>query len=174
MSDVGVGDGGITFDDVVSGGHAITTVAEVMEIFGLLGETLGPWVSPVGWLLEFAEMIIHMVQAFETEQRGAGYRGTSYGMLYGALGMGTPSHTCESDQGDDQTKLDQDSWDKGASEGMSKMGDTASRNRVMVRIAYDGGHPQTTLNYIFQALCKSSDDDILAKAYDSLPWPGPA
>lgn len=37
----------ITADDIITGAHALTTAAEVAEIFGHLPETLGVWVEPI-------------------------------------------------------------------------------------------------------------------------------
>src|SRR6516162_4122576 len=84
----------VTADDILNGAHALTTAAEVSEIFGTLPESLGAWVEPVGGVLNVIGMVVNTIQALETEERGAGYRGTAYGLVYGALGMGTPSATC--------------------------------------------------------------------------------
>jgi hypothetical protein len=163
----------VTPEDIMNGAHALTTAGELLEIFGQLPESLGAWVEPVGGVLQVITMVVNVIKALETEERGAGYRGTAYGLVYGALGMGTPSATCSGSlQGADQDKLDQDAFDKGASEAASSMGDTVSRNRVLVRIAKDGD-PGTTVNSLYQALCASSDDGALAQAYSSLPWPAP-
>src|SRR5215471_1972223 len=119
-------------------------------------------------------MVANAIKAMETEERGAGYRGTADGTVYGALGKGTPSATCSGSLGgEDQDKLDQDAFDKGAREAASSMSDTVSRNRVLVRIAKDGGDPGVTVNRLYQALCASSDDRQLAQAYSSLSWPDP-
>ena len=164
----------VTAEDIMNGAHALTTGGEVLEIFGQLPESLGAWVEPVGGVLQVITMVVNVIKALETEERGAGYRGTAYGLVYGALGMGTPSATCSGSlQGADQDKLDQDAFDKGASEAASSMGDTVSRNRVLVRIAKDGGDAGVTVNSLYQALCTSSDDKDLARAYSSLPWPNP-
>lgn len=167
-------DSGVSAEDIMTGAHALTTTAEVIEIFGVLPETLAVWVEPIGGVLEVIEMVTNVIKAMETEERGAGYRGTAYGTVYGALGKGTPSATCSGSLGgEDQDKLDQAAFDKGASEAASRMSDTVSRNRVLVRIAKDGGDPRVTVNNIYQALCANSDDDQLAKAYSSLSWPDP-
>ena len=164
----------VTADDILNGAHALTTAAEVLEIFGTLPESLGAWVEPVGGVLNVIGMVVNTIQALETEERGAGYRGTAYGLVYGALGMGTPSATCSGSlKGADQDKLDQDAFDKGASQAANSIGDTVSRNRVLVRIAKDGGDPGVTVNNLYQALCAGSDDQALAAAYTSLPWPNP-
>ncbi len=163
----------VTADDILNGAHALTTAGEVLEIFGTLPESLGAWVEPVGGVLQIVSMVVNTLEALETEERGAGYRGTAYGLVYGALGMGTPSATCAGSlKGADQDKLDQDAFDKGASQAASSMSDTVSRNRVLVRIAKDGGDPSITVNSLYQALC-GSDDKELAAAYSSLPWPNP-
>jgi hypothetical protein len=164
----------VTADDILNGAHALTTAAEVLEIFGTLPESLGAWVEPVGGVLQVISMVTNTIQALEVEERGAGYRGTAYGLVYGALGMGTPSATCSgSGQGAGQDQLDQAAFDKGASDAASSMGDIVSRNRVLVRIAKDGGDPRISVNTLYQALCASSDDGPLAQAYSSLPWPAP-
>lgn len=164
----------ITADDILHGAKAIQTLAEAMEIFGKFPESLAPWVEPIGGVIDVIEMVINVIKAMETEERGAGYRGAAYGTVYAALGMGTPSATCSGSlMGADQDRLDQEAFDKAASEAAATMSDAVSRNRVLVRIAKDGGDPGTTVNNIYQALCASSDDSQLAQAYASLPWPGP-
>jgi hypothetical protein len=163
----------ITADDIITGAHALTTVAELAEIFGQLPETLGVWVEPIDGVILIVDMVFNVIKALETQERGAGYRGTAYGTVYGALGMGVPSATCSgSDSGAEQDQLNQKAFDEGASEAYGKMSDTVSRNRVLVRIAHDGD-PGTTVTNIYQHLCSESDDHALAMAYSSLPWPGP-
>src|SRR5690242_11647590 len=102
---------------IETGQLVVHSVAELTEIFGVLPEALGAWVEPVSGVVMVVEMVINVIKAMETEERGAGHRGTAYGMMYGALGMGVPQHTCQgSDQGPDQDKLDTDAWNKGATE----------------------------------------------------------
>jgi hypothetical protein len=71
----------VTAEDIMNGAHALTTAGEVLEIFGTLPETLGVWVEPVGGVLQVITMVVNVVKALETEERGAGYRGTAYGSL---------------------------------------------------------------------------------------------
>lgn len=138
-----------------------------------LPPALAEW-TPVGWFLVPIESAYYTIKAMEVEERGAGYRGLAYGMMYGALGMGTPSHTvAESDSGAEQQRISQEAWNKGASEGAASMYDPVNRNHMIVRIASDGNDPHKTLNLVFQELCRGSDDRRLAEAYDSLSWPGP-
>ena len=174
MSDDDSGNEQVSPDDIMNGAHALTTAGEVLEIFGQLPETLGAWVEPIGGVLQVITAVINVIKAMETEERGAGYRGTAYGLVYGALAMGAPSATCSGSlQGADQDTLDQQAFDQGASEAAGQMSDTVSRNRVLVRIAKDGGDPSVTVNGLYQALCAGSDDTQLAQAYSSLSWPNP-
>lgn len=164
---------GITVDDIMNGAHVLSTAAELAEIFGKVPEALGAWVEPIGGIITVIDMIINVIKALETEERGAGYRGTAYGTVYGALGMGTPSVTCSGSlQGHDRDELDQKAFDQGASESASLMSNAVNKNRVLVRIAVDGD-PGTTVNKIYQQLCADSDDHQLAQAYENLSWPGP-
>ncbi len=168
----------VSADDIMDGAHVVSTVAELLEIFGKFpdfAEALAPWAEPVGGVLAVVTSVIETIKAMETEERGAGYRGTAYGLVYGALGMGTPSATCSGSLGGpDQDKLDQDAFNKGASEGAAKgAGDPVTHNRILVRIAKDGGDPAPTVNALYQALCAISDDNQLAQAYSSLGWPTP-
>jgi hypothetical protein len=164
---------GITVDDIINGAHALTTAADVAEIFGKIPETLGVWVEPIDGVILIIDMVFNVIKALGTQERGAGYRGTAYGTVYGALGMGVPSATCSgSDSGADQDQLNQKAFDEGASEAYGKMNDTVSMNRVLVRVAMDGD-PGTTVTKIYQHLCSESDDKSLADAYSPLPWPGP-
>jgi hypothetical protein len=164
----------VTADDILLGLHALSTAGELLEIFGKFPEALEDWVQPVGGVLMVISMLINTIAALETEERGAGYRGTAYGLVYGALGMGTPSATCSGSLGGaDQDTLNQDAFNKAASEAANQMSDTVSRNRVLVRIEKDLGDPGVTVNCLYQALCANSDDTQLAAAYSSLPWPNP-
>ena len=154
----------------------LTTVEQVAELFGQLPEALAEW-TPFGWFTVPIESTYHVIKAMDTQERGAGYRGLAYGMMYGALGMGTPSHTVQlSESGEEERQLSQDAWNKGAAEGASAMADVVNRNHLISRIAADGHDPHRTLNEIFQELCWGSGDDGgagLAAVYDNLPWPGP-
>jgi hypothetical protein len=62
---------------------------------------------------------------------------------------------------------------QGRQSGSQQHGRHVSGNRVLVRIAKDGGDPGVTVNSLYQALCAGSDDQALAAAYSSLPWPNP-
>jgi hypothetical protein len=169
----------VSADDIINGAHVVTTVAELLDIFGKFpqfAESLAPFAEPAGGILVVITSVIQVIKAMGTEERGAGYRGTAYGLVYGALGMGTPSATCSgSDNGPDQDKLNQDAFNKGASEGAAKgSGDPITHNRILCRIALAKNDPQPTVVAIYQALCAGSDDKALSDAYsDALSWPAP-
>jgi hypothetical protein len=171
----GAADGhGVTAEDIMNGSHALLTAAELLELFGTCPEALAVWVEPIDGVITIIEMVYNTIKAMETEERGAGFRGTAYGTVYGALGMGVPSAMCSgSIKGHEQDQLDQKAFDEGAREAVSKVSDAVSKNRVIVRIAQDGNDPGKTVNAIYQHLCSESGDRELAMAYDNLAWPGP-
>jgi hypothetical protein len=168
----------VSADDIISGAHVVSTVAELLEIFGKFpqfAESLAPFAEPVDGVLAVLESIIQTIKAMGTEERGAGYRGTAYGLVYGALGMGTPSASCSGSLGGlDQDTLNQNAFNSGASQGAAKgSNDSVTHNRILVRAAMNNGDPQPTVNAIYQAVCAASDDHQLAEAYPNLNWPQP-
>jgi hypothetical protein len=124
-------------------------------------------------------MIVQVVKALETEERGCEYRGWCYGVLYGALNMGSPPEPTFANSlgGPDQDVLDRNSWRSGVATATKQLADGAAgnalRNRLLFQVAVNGGDARTTLQALYQAACDQSDDWQLAKGYDHLNWPEP-
>ncbi len=166
-------------DEIETGKVILHSVAELTEQFGdLLPEAIGAlaeWAGPISAIVGVIEMIYETIKASGEEQQGAGYRGIAYGTVWAALDMGVPHHTCSgSTKGPEEDQLDTDAWNKGAGEAAAKVqSDPVARNRVVIRIAHEGGDPGRTVNAIFQELCVKGDNHLLAQLYPSLSWPGP-
>jgi hypothetical protein len=66
LVDASAGNGGgagtgqtITADDIITWAHALTTAAEVAEIFGHIPETLGVWVEPIDGVILVIDMVFN-------------------------------------------------------------------------------------------------------------------
>ena len=127
-------------------------------------------------------MLLQVIKAIETEERGASMRSWCYTVVYDAMGMGEPPEPTfiGSLQGPDQDALDQKWWDESRTQAQEQLADgqsgTALRNRVLLLIAKCGGQPATAVTELWAAACRKSGDDGnagLLAAYPSLGWPDP-
>ncbi len=157
-------------------------VADVKEAVGLVEafkDALEGELDPAEWVEKWFEMLLVVIKAIETEERGCYMRGWCYAVLYSALDMGTPPEPtfANSLQGADQDTLDRQNWDEGVSSAQKQLADGANgismRNRVLLRVARDGSRPNVTLDALWQAACEHTDDTQLARAYEHLGWPAP-
>lgn len=164
---------------LLNGDEEIANVLDALELVKTFGETLAGEVSPVGWVMQWIEAVLQVVKAMETEERGCKLRGWCYAVLYGALDMGIPPEPTFSGSlgGTDQDELDKSSWRDGVAAAQRQLANGKNgvmlRNRVLLRVARDGGQPATTLNAMWLATCEKTEDSQLAKAYPSLDWPQP-
>jgi hypothetical protein len=161
------------------GDEEIANVGEAMGLMDAFTEALEGEINPLELVKMVFEMGLQGVKAMATEQRGGELRGWCYGVLYGALDMGSPPEPTfrGSLQGPDQDELDRSSWREGVSAAQHQLADgkegRALRNKVLLRVARDGGQPATTLNAMWQATCEKTEDTQLARAYPNLSWPQP-
>jgi len=150
-----------------------------MELAQTLTEAVAGEIDPKAWVEQVLNAVLHLWKAVETEERGCFLRGWCYGALYGALDMGEPRlpNFSGSLGGPEQDDLDRAKWLEGVSQAGTDLADgtagVALRNKILLRIAVDGGHPGTTLRRTWQAACDAADDQALAQAYDALSWPEP-
>lgn len=166
--------------DILEGHETLETLEKAVELLkGIAGdaealESVSEGIEPVGAILMVIGMVWNTIKAMETEERGCGMRGWCYGIMYAAMDMGTPSGNCSGSlQGDDQDTLDNQAFNQGAADGAAQGADPKVRNRLLLRIAKDGGDPGTTLSALWQNACENAEESQLAEAYGSLPWPGP-
>ncbi len=164
---------------LMNGDDKIADVTEALGLIDTLKDAIEGELDPAEWVKKWVEMVIQVIKAMETEERGAYMRGWCYTVLYSALDMGVPPEPrfANSLRGPDQDALDQQYWDQGVSEGTTQMSNAQDgvklRNRVLLRIAQDGNQPNVTLDALWQAACAHTDDHLLAQAYEHLSWPGP-
>jgi hypothetical protein len=167
---------------ILSGVHKIADVAEAAAyVAGDAGEAVLGAIEPVNVILLAIELFTQVIKATETEEHGCKMRGWCYAALYGALNMGTPPEPTfqGSLAGPEQDQLDQQWWDQGVAEGQQDLANGTNgvtlSNKLLLRVAYDGNNPATTLNGLWQACCAQSEVDgqQLAAAYPSLNWPQP-
>ncbi len=127
-------------------------------------------------------MLLAVVKAIETEQRGARMRSWCYTVVYDAMGLGSPPEPTfsGSDGGPDQDALDQQWWDDARKQAEGQLADgqngTALRNRVLLVIAKCGGDPSSAVTELRAAACRNSGDDGqagLLAVYPQLSWPSP-
>lgn len=165
--------------EVLDGIHRIVDVAEAAGyLAGDAGELALEAIEPVSVVLLAIELFTKVIQAMETEERGCSMRGWCYGVLYGALNIGSlPEPTFQGSLGGpDQDQLDQQAWDEGVTEAQQELASGADgvalSNKLLLRVAHDGD-PATTVNGLWQACCAKTDDTQLAAAYPNLSWPQP-
>jgi hypothetical protein len=152
------------------------------ELASAFGEALGGELSPAGWFMQPLKMLLAVIKAIETEQRGARMRSWCYTVVYDAMGMGSPPEPTfsGSQQGPDQDAVDQQWWDDARKQAEGQLADgqngTALRNRVMLVIAKCGGDPSSAVTELWAEACRTSGDDGgagLLATYPQLSWPAP-
>ncbi len=166
---------------LMRGDDRIGDVQEAVGLVDTLREAIEGEIDPTEWVKMWFEMVLSVIKALETEERGAYYRGWCYTVVYGALDLGTPPEPTFSGslRGADQDDLDRQGWRDGVSTAGAQLADGASgtslRNRVLLRVAKNGsGNPQATLREMYIAACEHTDDKDLRRAYeDILGWPQP-
>jgi hypothetical protein len=165
---------------ILDGGERISNLTEAKELYDALKEALEGEINPASWVLQWIKMVLSVLKALETEERGVYYRAWCYSVLYGALDMGTPPtpRFSGSLQGPDQDALDAQNWQQGVSTAQQQLADGADglklRNRTLLRVARNGSDPFATLKEMYAAACDATDDSQLKEAYsESLGWPQP-
>lgn len=151
------------------------------ELAGALEEALKGELSPVAWFMQPVKMLLAVIKATETEERGAKMRSWCYTLVYDALGMGDPPQpTFRTIKGEDQAATDEEWWNEGHQSARAQLDDgqtgVALRNRVLLLIAKCGGDPAKAVTELWAAACQKSGDDEgagLLKTYDNLSWPQP-
>ena len=163
---------------VLHGDKPIADAQEALSLIEAFKDALEGDISPAEWVAKWMDMVLEVVKAVETEERGCYYRGWCYGVLYAVLGMGTPPEPTFSGslQGPDQDALDQQYWKRGVAAAADQLASGSNgvglRNRALLRIAADGGDPAITLKEMYVAACDHTDDQQLKEAYaDILSWP---
>ena len=136
-------------------------------------------ISPVAWFKNAVLMLLNIIKAIQTEERGVSMRAWCYTVVYDAMGMGTsPEPTFSGSlQGPDQDATDQKSWDNSVIQAAQQLGDggngTALRNRVLLLIAKCSADPAQAVTELWANACAASDDSQLLQAYPNLGWPQP-
>jgi hypothetical protein len=127
-------------------------------------------------------MLLAVIKAIQTEERGAAMRSWCYTVTYDALAMGAPPEPSFSGslQGADQDALDKQWWDDARKQAQDQLAEgqsgTALRNRVTLLLAKCAGDPATAVTELWAAACKQSGDDGnagLLAAFPNLSWPQP-
>jgi hypothetical protein len=154
----------------------------LFELASAFGEALKGELSPASWFTQVLKMLLAVIKAIETEERGAAMRSWCYTVTYEAMGMGSPPEPAFSGslRGADQDTLDRDWWNDGRRHAEEQLGDGANgvalHNRVMLLIAKCGGDPGSAVTELWAEACKNSGDDGgagLLAAYPNLSWPKP-
>jgi hypothetical protein len=154
----------------------------LFELATAFGEALKGEVSPISWFTQSLQMLLAVIDALQTEERGAGMRSWCYTVTYDAMAMGSPPEPrfSGSDQGADQDALDQRWWDDAAKQAQQQLADgqsgVALRNRVMLLVAKCGGDPASAVTELWAEACRKSGDDGnrgLLASYPNLSWPQP-
>jgi hypothetical protein len=156
--------------------------AALSELAMAFGEGLKGELSPANWFMQSMKMLLAVIKAIETEERGAAMRSWCYTMVYDAMGMGSTPEPAFSGSlgGPDQDALDQKWWDDARTEAEKQLADgtagVALRNRVTLVIAKCGGDASAAVTELWAAACRKSGDDGnagLLAAFPQLSWPEP-
>ncbi|WP_157083483.1 hypothetical protein [Bradyrhizobium manausense] len=154
----------------------------LFELASAFGEALKGELSPTSWFIQPVKMLLAVIKALQTEERGAAMRSWCYTVAYDAMAMGVPPEPNFSGslQGADQDALDKQWWDDARKQAQDQLADgqggIALRNRVTLLIAKCSGDPATAVTELWAAACKQSGDDGnagLLAAYPNLSWPQP-
>jgi hypothetical protein len=149
------------------------------ELTTAFADALKGDLSPAGWFTQVLKMVLAVVKALETEERGVGMRSWCYTVVYDAMSMGVPPEPTFSGslQGPDQDATDKQWWEDSRKQAQDQLSDgqngVALRNRVLLLIAKCGGDPATAVTEMWAEACRESDDDQLLAAYPQLSWPQP-
>ena len=152
------------------------------ELAGAFEEALTGELSPTSWFIQPLKALLAVLDAIQTEERGAAMRSWCYTVTYDAMGMGDPPEPAFSGslKGADQDALDRQWWDQARDRAHEQLADGASgvalRNQVLLLIAKCGGNPGTAVTELWAAACRKSGDDGAAgllAAYATLDWPQP-
>jgi hypothetical protein len=152
------------------------------ELASAFGEALKGELSPASWFIQPLKMLLEVIRALETEERGAAMRSWCYTVVYDAMGMGEPPQPRfeGSLKGADQDALDRDWWNDARGKAQEQLADgkegVALRNRVLLLIAKCGGAPASAVSELWAASCRKSGDDGnagLLASYPRLGWPEP-
>jgi hypothetical protein len=164
---------------ILNGDESVENLTEAVDLLSAFKDAIEGEINPVDMVEKVIEMVLQVVKAMMTEERGCQVRGWCYGLMYGALDMGNPPEPTFSGSlgGPDQDALDKQAWDAGVSTAQQQLGNgkdgVVLRNKVLLRVAYDGSQPASALNEIWQASCDKTSDKDLKRAYPNLGWPQP-
>jgi hypothetical protein len=166
--------------DFVTGVRTITDETVALAIAVGASEAIIAGFEAVGGILAAVELVWGTIEAMEIKEQIWGAQGWCYGVMGAALGLPDcppPDWTVPGSDDPDpdaQNELNKQAFRQGVSDGRQACGGVAFRNRVLLRIAYDGQNNQTTLNALWQAQCNqmSGGSNILS-LYPALSWPVP-
>lgn len=165
--------------DFVSGARSLADVAAAVSATSEAMDAVAEVVEPAGAVLAAVELVWGTIEAMEIKERIWGAQGWCYGVMGAARGLPEcppPDWTgCNDDPDPEaQNELNKHAFRSGVGDGRSACGSVAFRNKVLLRIAYDGQDDQKTLNALWQAACgqMSGGSDVLA-AQPALSWPAP-
>ncbi|WP_031173843.1 hypothetical protein [Streptomyces durhamensis] len=152
------------------------------ELATAFSDALKGEVSPVNWFAQPLKMLLAVIKAIETEERGVAMRSWCYTVVYDAMGMGAPPEPTFSGslQGPDQDAIDKKWWEESLGKAQEQLADgqngVALRNQVLLLIAKCNGDPRAAVTELWAASCKKSGDDTgggLLASFPQLSWPDP-
>ncbi|HEX2735347.1 MAG TPA: hypothetical protein VHM70_27270, partial [Polyangiaceae bacterium] len=149
------------------------------ELAIAFSEALKGEVSPVSWFKSAFKMILAVVKALETEERGVSMRAWCYTTVYDAMGMGAPAAQVfnGSLRGPEQDAVNQQAWDDSVAQCKEQLADGAKgvalRNRVLLLIAKCSANPGQAVTELWANACEASEDRQLLAAFPVLDWPEP-
>jgi hypothetical protein len=164
---------------ILDGVHAIGDLAEAAALVngGPTAELLLEGLEPFNAVLTPIVLALNVLHGMNAKYIAYGCAGTSYGLIVGASGQGSTAYPAGgySIEDDETVQLKQKSWSDGVSDAQSKLGDgqngVALKNKIMLRIAQNGGSPEPVLQETWVELCKSCDIETPYADQMCLLWP---
>ena len=147
-------------DNILKGVEVLNALKDAAEFWGLLESASAAGTATAGALLatDILSPILALLAglyailyADTAEERLAGVRGFAYGVMWGVLDKGTPTATCG--QGANElfpgnAQGEQDKWNAGASEGVSKASDVSFKNHCLLWMAQNNDNGDQLLRHI--------------------------
>lgn len=164
-----------TPEDIEIGVHTLLTVGEAAAIIAHAEGAL-LFLEPINAVLAPIGLAVAVWHSLEASVRAYGTMGYSYGLAYGALDMGEPGYPkgAFSLDSDETIRDKKASFAAGTGKASEQLGDgyagVALRNRILLRTAFLGEQPASTLNEIWRAGCENAGDDFYAQHF-VLVWP---
>jgi hypothetical protein len=122
-------------------------------------------------------MAFEVWKALEAANRAYATAGYCYGLMYGALDLGTPEYPAGTYSLDSEETIavKREKFADGIKQAQAELDDGANgvllRNKILLRTAAKNSDPNAAIDEIWQASCRKTDNEFYA-GHLRLMWPG--